>query len=186
MCEEVSRALEESSQMQSRGRGTRRVAVFLLAGMLVSCGGGGNSTSSSGGGDSTGSSGDSVGTPPSAGAHIEESNAAVSFSAADWTQSDPNFGWSGGAAKQSTVLGAKAAFTFTGTSVRWIGNRAKTHVSGSGQVAHIARSGASTQATLPAQNNVREIGRSGASRTPVRGASRCLPCQSWRIQQSAT
>jgi hypothetical protein len=116
MREEVSRALEESSQMQSRGRDTRRVAVLLLAGMLVSCGGGG-------GGDSSTSGGDTVGTPPSAGAHIEESNAAVSFSAADWTQSDPNFGWSGGAAKQSSVVGAKASFTFTGTSVRWIGNR---------------------------------------------------------------
>ena len=93
----------------------RRVAVLLLAGMLVSCGGGGDSTSSSSGGGS-------VGTPPSAGARIEESNAAVSLSGS-WTQSDLNFGWSGDAAKQSTVPGALASFTFTGTSVTWIGNR---------------------------------------------------------------
>ncbi|MEO8008360.1 MAG: hypothetical protein ABI728_07560, partial [Betaproteobacteria bacterium] len=81
--------------------------------------GGGGSTNS--GGASTNSD-VSTATPPSAGAHIEESNAAVSLSAG-WTQSDPNFGWSRGAAKQSTVPGALASFTFIGTSVTWIGNR---------------------------------------------------------------
>jgi hypothetical protein len=90
----------------------RRVGILLLAGMLVSCGGGGGGDSTSGGGGSS----------PSAGGRFEESNAAVSLSAG-WTASDPGFGWSGGAARQSTVAGALASFTFSGTSVTWIGNR---------------------------------------------------------------
>jgi hypothetical protein len=90
---------------------------LLLAGVLVSCGGGGGGDGSGGGG-----SGSVDNTPPPAGTRVEESDAAVSFSGV-WTQSDPNFGWSGGAARQSAVAGAQAAFTFTGTSVRWIGNR---------------------------------------------------------------
>jgi hypothetical protein len=98
---------------------TRRVAGLLLAGMLISCGGGGGGSDGSGGSSGI-SSVDN--TPPPAGTHFEESDAAVSFSAG-WTQSDPNFGWSGGAARQSAVVGAQAVFTFTGTSVRWIGNR---------------------------------------------------------------
>ena len=99
----------------------RRVAALLLAGMLVSCGGGGGDGSSSSGNNSNSNSNSS--TPASAPGRFEESSAAVSLSAG-WTQSDPNwFAWSGGAAVQSTVPGAQAAFTFTGTSVRWIGNR---------------------------------------------------------------
>jgi len=102
--------------MPSSGRDVRHVGVLLLAGMLVSCGGGGGG---SGGGDST-SGGCS--SPTSAGARFEESNAAVSLSTG-WTASDPTFGWSGGTAKQSTLAGALASLTFTGTSVTWIGNR---------------------------------------------------------------
>lgn len=98
----------------------RRVAGLLLAGVLVSCGGGGGSGSDGSGGSGGISSDDN--TPPPADTRFEESDAAVSFSAG-WTQSGPNFGWSGGTARQSTVAGAKAVFTFTGTSVRWIGNR---------------------------------------------------------------
>jgi len=53
----------------------------------------------------------------------EESHAAVSLSSG-WTQSDAgSFAWSGGAAVQSTVPRAQANFTFTGTSVTWIGTR---------------------------------------------------------------
>jgi hypothetical protein len=92
---------------------------LLLAGVLVSCGGGGGGGGDGSGGDGSGSVDN---TPPPTGTRFEESNAAVSFSGV-WTQSDPNFGWSGGAARQSEVVGAQAAFTFTGTSVRWIGNR---------------------------------------------------------------
>ena len=77
---------------------------------------GGTNPGNDGGGD--------TGMLPSAGAHVEESNAAVALSAG-WTQSNPRWGWSGGAAVQSTVAGATASFTFTGTSVRWIGRRNK-------------------------------------------------------------
>jgi hypothetical protein len=124
----------------------RRVIVLLLAAMLVSCGGGGGGDSTSGGGspgnnsggspgdNSGGSPGDNsggnpgddsgggTGTLPSAGARVEESDAAVSLSAG-WTQSAPLYGWSGGAAMQSRVAGTLASFTFTGTSVTWIGSR---------------------------------------------------------------
>ena len=60
--------------------------------------------------------------PPVAG-RFEETNPAVTFSGT-WTQLSPYyFAWSGGTAVQSTVPGAIASFTFTGTSVTWIGNR---------------------------------------------------------------
>jgi hypothetical protein len=60
--------------------------------------------------------------PPVAG-RVEETAAAVSFTGA-WTQLSPYFfAWSGGSAVQSIVPGAIASFTFTGTSVTWIGNR---------------------------------------------------------------
>jgi hypothetical protein len=105
----------------------RRVASLLMAGMLISCGGGGGGEGGGSGGSrdtgGTGSSGSSADdTLPSVGGRFEESDPAVSFSAG-WTSSDPNLGWSAGAARQSSVAGAQAVFTFTGTSVRWIGNR---------------------------------------------------------------
>jgi trimeric autotransporter adhesin len=123
-----------------------RVIVLLLAGMLVSCGGGGGDSSSGGGNSGTindgnagndsggdpgddgagdpGNDGGGTGTLPSAGAHVEESDAAVTLSAG-WMPSESRAGWSGGAAQQSTVAGATASFTFTGTSVRWIGRRSR-------------------------------------------------------------
>jgi hypothetical protein len=117
------------------------VRVLLLAGMLVSCGGGGDSTSGGGspgttnggnpGNTSGGNPGDNSGgnpgndsgggTLPSAGARVEESDAAAVSLSAGWTQADPLYGWSGGSAMQSTTAGATVSFTFTGTSVRWIG-----------------------------------------------------------------
>src|SRR5687767_7247901 len=120
-------------QRLSMKRTITRIIVLLLASMLVSCGGGDGGDSTSGGGSpaapSTGDPGSGgsdpgsggadpgdgggTGTLPSAGAHVEESDAAVSLSAG-WTQSDSRFGWSGGAARQSTVSGATASFTFTG------------------------------------------------------------------------
>jgi hypothetical protein len=42
---------------------------------------------------------------------------------AGWTQGDTARAWSGGTAAVSTTGGAQATFTFTGTSVRWIGLR---------------------------------------------------------------
>jgi len=100
----------------------KRVAALLLAGMLISCGGGGSDSNTSSSA-STSTSSTSGSTPPSAPGRFEESDAAVSLSAG-WTQSDAgSFAWSGGAAVQSTIPGAQAAFTFTGTSVTWIGTR---------------------------------------------------------------
>jgi hypothetical protein len=105
----------------------KRVAALLLAGLLISCGGGGDGSDSNASSSSSSSSSDngssSGSASPSAPGRFEESDAAVSLSAG-WMQSDTgSFAWSGGAAEQSTVPGAQAAFTFTGTSVTWIGTR---------------------------------------------------------------
>src|SRR5258706_3423284 len=104
--------------------------ALVLAALVISCGGGGNGASTGGStpGDSGGKNGDSPGgggnasTLAVAGAHIEESNAAVTLSSG-WTNADTRLAWSGGAAVQSNVAGATASFTFTGTSVRWLGAR---------------------------------------------------------------
>ena len=89
--------------------------IVLLTGMLVSCGGGG--------GDGDARSGSSGG-PATAGMHVEESDPAVTLTG-DWTQSSPEFGWSGGSARQSTAAGARASLAFNGTSVTWFGSRGK-------------------------------------------------------------
>ena len=111
----------------------RCAGILLLAGVLTSCGGGGGGGGSNGtgggpgGGNTSGNTGGTTGGGgsglPAAGARVEESNAAAVSLSAGWTQSDPSFGWSGGSAVQSTVAGAQATFTFSGTSVTWIGNR---------------------------------------------------------------
>ena len=93
------------------------VIVLSLAGMLVSCGG----ESDESGDGVTGSSGPRA----SAGMHVEESDPAVTLSGT-WTASDPGFGWSGGAARESTSAGAKASLPFSGTSVTWFGRRGRT------------------------------------------------------------
>jgi hypothetical protein len=61
--------------------------------------------------------------PPPAGAvkRYEETDASVSLSPG-W-QSDSSWPWSGGTSAQSRVPGARATFTFTGSSVTWIGYR---------------------------------------------------------------
>jgi hypothetical protein len=46
----------------------------------------------------------------------------VSYTAG-WTQGDTSRPWSGGTAAMSATTGARATFTFTGTSVTWIGGR---------------------------------------------------------------
>ena len=114
----------------------RYVLVFLLSGLLASCGGGDGGTSGAtgsagagGGGGAGGSSGNAgSGNPtvtlPVAGARVEESDPAVTLSGA-WTQSDSTRGWSGDTAMQSTAAGAKASITFNGTSVRWLGSRGR-------------------------------------------------------------
>lgn len=97
-----------------------RVSALVFAVLLASCGGGGSDGGDGGGSSSSASNN---GAPAPVAGRYEESNAAVSLSSG-WTQSNADsFAWSGGAAVQSTVPGAKAEFTFTGTSVTWIGTR---------------------------------------------------------------
>ncbi|HUP30053.1 MAG TPA: hypothetical protein VM122_07770 [Usitatibacter sp.] len=57
---------------------------------------------------------------------VEDNSGAVAFSG-PWTQSSALYGWSGGSAMQSSTAGARASFSFSGTSVRWIGARGRTH-----------------------------------------------------------
>lgn len=90
--------------------------MAMLAGMLVSCGGG----------DGDGKSGASGSGGPIAGvgARAEENDSAVTLSAG-WTASDSGYGWSGGSAVQSSTPGTTATFKFTGNSVRWLGARGR-------------------------------------------------------------
>ncbi len=60
--------------------------------------------------------------PPSAARRFEESDQAVAFSAG-WSAA-PSRTWSAGGAAATAVPGAQATFTFTGTSVAWVGGRA--------------------------------------------------------------
>ena len=59
-----------------------------------------------------------------AGPRIEERDAAVVVSGG-WTASDPQSGWSGGAAIESDTAGATVTVSFTGSSIRWIGSRGR-------------------------------------------------------------
>ena len=93
--------------------------ALVFAGLLVSCGGGGGE--SAGVGSSGGGGGGAV---AGAGVRVEETDPAVTLSDG-WTASDSGWGWSGGAAVQSTKAGATASFAFSGTSVRWIGARGR-------------------------------------------------------------
>src|SRR5687768_10650771 len=130
-----------------------RASVLLITASLVSCGGGGDGggdTTSGGGNTAPPTSANpappdnpaprdnpappdspappATPAPPgggrSAGALVEASDASVTLSEG-WTRGDPSWGWSGGTAMPSTVAGARASFTFTGTSVRWIGRRSR-------------------------------------------------------------
>jgi hypothetical protein len=125
----------------------KRYLALLLAALVISCGGGGDggsgstgastpgsdgggtapSTPGSGGGSTGGSTSESDGNTdglPAAGARVEESDAAVTFSG-EWTNTNPRWGYSGGAAVESSVVGATASFTFYGASVRWISARGR-------------------------------------------------------------
>jgi hypothetical protein len=95
----------------------KRCIAVLLAGLLVSCGGGGGDTTGAG---ARGGGGGSAGV----GARAEENDSAVTLSAG-WTSSDSGWGWSGGAAVQSSTAGATISFSFVGNSVRWIGSRGR-------------------------------------------------------------
>lgn len=63
------------------------------------------------------------GVPPPAQQRIEESNPAVSFSPGWQASSGGWFAWSGGAAAETAIPGARATFNFNGTSATWIGYR---------------------------------------------------------------
>lgn len=56
------------------------------------------------------------------GRRFQEEDAAVSYSG-DWNHNNRNRTWSEGAVSTSNTLGARVTFTFTGTSVSWIGCR---------------------------------------------------------------
>jgi hypothetical protein len=56
------------------------------------------------------------------GTRFEETDPSVTY-AGGWMQSNPNFAWSMRTIAESDVAGAQATFTFTGTSVSWIGCR---------------------------------------------------------------
>src|SRR5688572_11912708 len=98
-----------------------RCLAFLLAGLVVSCGGGGGST---GGGTPTPTPGPNSSASLPAGAHVQESDPAVTLSG-QWTATNPTWGFSGGTAVESTMVGATATFRFTGTSVRWLSARGR-------------------------------------------------------------
>ena len=104
-------------------RSMRFVGAWLLAGMLVSCGGG-DSPGAGMPADAGTPAGNSSPAPVAVKLRFEESDAAVTMSGV-WSPSEPHAGWSGGAAVESTQRGAMAAFTFTGTSVRWLGSRGR-------------------------------------------------------------
>lgn len=103
--------------------------LAMLAGMLVSCGGGDGDGKTGASGGSGGGGGGSGGpsAPPTAvaGTRVEETNAAVTMSGA-WTQASADWGWSGGAAVESTSAGATITVNFTGTSIRWLGSRGRS------------------------------------------------------------
>jgi hypothetical protein len=56
------------------------------------------------------------------GTRFEETDSSVSY-AGSWIQGNLNRAWSMGTIAESNVPGARATFTFTGTSVSWIGCR---------------------------------------------------------------
>jgi glycine cleavage system aminomethyltransferase T len=60
--------------------------------------------------------------PAVTGTRLEETDPSMTYTAG-WTQGDTNRAWSGGFAAFATTAGTEATFTFTGTSVRWIGLR---------------------------------------------------------------
>ena len=127
-------------------RRVRSASVLLLAAMLVSCGGSGDGGDGNNGGSTTISTNGPPSTPPPSGGtptgggstpppttvsptvpvtlRVEESDPAVTLNGA-WTPATTRGGWSGGSAMEAAGLGATASFTFTGTSVRWIGRRSK-------------------------------------------------------------
>ncbi len=65
---------------------------------------------------------DAFDVPGPAVSRLQETDPDITYSAA-WTQGDTSRAWSAGIAAFSTTPGAQATFTFTGTSISWIGAR---------------------------------------------------------------
>jgi len=61
--------------------------------------------------------------PAPAVSRIQQTDASVTYTTAGWGQSSPNKYYSGRTLAFATTAGERATFTFTGTSVRWIGQR---------------------------------------------------------------
>jgi hypothetical protein len=60
--------------------------------------------------------------PPADGTRTEEAAGSVGYTGS-WTQGDRSKAWSGGTAATSATSGARAAFSFAGVSVSWVGLR---------------------------------------------------------------
>jgi hypothetical protein len=65
---------------------------------------------------------DCVPVPAPTVARVQENDPSVAFTT-DWTQGGRSSLWSGESARQTVIAGGRASFTFTGTSIRWIGER---------------------------------------------------------------
>jgi hypothetical protein len=65
---------------------------------------------------------DAFDVPGPAVSRLQETDPDISYSAG-WSQGDTSRAWSAGIAAVSTAPGAQAPFTFTGTSISWIGAR---------------------------------------------------------------
>ncbi len=65
---------------------------------------------------------DAFDVPGPAVSRLQETDPDISYTAG-WTQGDTSRAWSAGITALSTTSGAQAAFTFTGTSISWIGAR---------------------------------------------------------------
>src|SRR5882724_6693191 len=65
---------------------------------------------------------DAFDVPGPAVSRLQETDPDISYTAG-WTQGDTSRAWSAGITALSTTSGAQATFTFTGTSISWIGAR---------------------------------------------------------------
>jgi hypothetical protein len=97
--------------------------------------------------------------PPVAGARLEETSATMTAGTdgTAWAAGDPSQAWSGGSAVANAAAGARATFTFTGTSVRWIGFRGPGHGIARVYLDGSAHADIDTYSPLPVQAAAHEI-----------------------------
>src|SRR5439155_18511988 len=60
--------------------------------------------------------------PPSNGTRVEETDRSIAYSG-HWASGDRGTAWSGGTASGTRTAGARATFTFAGTTATWMGVR---------------------------------------------------------------